>query len=242
MKCHACGAEGEANAVYCPKCGERLDTLEESMLSPDQPQEAQPPPAPGQVPPVAEPPSAAGPSQVPVDRLRETLQTRSQTLDDEETDLWKGRYSRRTMIGAWLSCSLITLLLVVVGAMWVRHPVLWWIFVVALLLMWGYPLLLLMYRRLSIRYRLTTQRFFHEAGILRHVTDRIEVIDMDDISYDQTILQRLVNVGTIHINSSDRSHPVLDVVGIENVKQVATMMDDARRKERIRRGLHIEAV
>ena len=109
-------------------------------------------------------------------------------------------------------------------------------------MMWGYPAILLMYRRLSIRYRLTSQRFFHEKGILRHVTDRIEMIDMDDISFDQTILQRIVKVGTIHISSSDRSHPILDIHGIENVKEVFSKMDQARRNERIRRGLHIESV
>jgi hypothetical protein len=52
----------------------------------------------------------------------------------------------------------------------------------------------------------------------------------------------MCNVGTIHVSSSDRTHPVLHVAGVYNVKEVASMMDDARRTERIRRGLHIEAV
>jgi uncharacterized membrane protein YdbT with pleckstrin-like domain len=146
------------------------------------------------------------------------------------------------MVGAWLLCALVTIVLLVVGAMWVRSGVLWLVLLVVALLTWGYPAFLLIHRRLSIRYRLTSQRFFHEQGILRHKTDRIEVIDIDDIAYDQTIVQRMVNVGTIHITSSDRSHPVFDVHGVENVKEVASLMDSARRKERIRRGLHIEAV
>lgn len=237
MKCPACGAEGEANAVYCPKCGERLDMPDESMsltdAAPESPEEA---------PAAAEPPSSGSPPRRPADRLRESVKARQDADEDVEHELWKGRYSRRTMIGAWLSCSFVTLAVLIVGGMWVRNAILWYILVAALLLMWSYPGLLLMYRRLSIRYRLTTQRFFHEEGILRHLTDRIEVIDMDDITYDQTILQRMVNVGTIHIASSDRSHPLLDVPGVEDVKQVASMMDDARRTERIRRGLHIEAV
>ena len=251
MKCHACGTEIDEGSVYCPKCGERIDLPEESAAStgvtekPPEPQEgmvSQPRPA-------EEEPARAtvDPLETPADRIRDSMQPRPEAASDEETELWRGRYSRRTLIGAWLLCGLATVLLLALGIWfsvkgWMPVGVRWGIILVALFLVWGYPGLLLTYRRLSIRYRLTTQRFFHEAGILRHVTDRIEVIDMDDISYDQTILQRLVNVGTIHITSSDRSHPILDVHGIEDVKKVASMMDDARRKERIRRGLHIEAV
>ena len=159
-----------------------------------------------------------------------------------EEELWQGRYCGKVMIGSWLLCGLVTVVLLAAGALWVRNGIVWGILVVVLVLVWGYPGALLAYRRLSIRYRLTSQRFFHEKGILRHVTDRIEVIDMDDIAFDQTILQRLFGVGTIHITSSDRSHPVLRVEGIRDVKKVAGMMDDARRVERVRRGLHSEAV
>jgi membrane protein YdbS with pleckstrin-like domain len=244
MNCPACGTEVEKNAVYCPKCGERVDMQEEALLPGGEEQaptqEAPPEQA---APPETAPAPDTSPPKTPAQVMRDSLQDRKEADDDEEErELWTGRYSRRTLIGTWLLCSLVTVLALVAGAMWVRNGTVWIILLVILLIIWGYPGLLLTYRRMSIRYRLTTQRFFHEKGILRHITDRIEVIDIDDITYDQTILQRMVNVGTIHVTSSDRSHPVLDVLGIENVQEVATMMDGARRKERVRRGLHIEAV
>ena len=65
---------------------------------------------------------------------------------------------------------------------------------------------------------------------------------MDDVSYDQGIIERLLGVGTIRVTSSDRTHPEIALRGIDGVHEVATMMDDARRRERLRRGLHIEAV
>jgi hypothetical protein len=49
-------------------------------------------------------------------------------------------------------------------------------------------------------------------------------------------------VGTIHISSSDRTHPELLLLGIDDVKRVADLIDDVRRKERRQRGLHIEAI
>ena len=65
----------------------------------------------------------------------------------------------------------------------------------------------LAYRKLTCKYRLTSQRFIHESGLLKRVTDRIEVIDIDDVSFEQRIVERIVGVGTVKVKSSDRSHP-----------------------------------
>jgi hypothetical protein len=74
------------------------------------------------------------------------------------------------------------------------------------------------------------------------VTDRIEVIDIDDVTYEQGLVQRMLGVGTIRIASSDRTHPELVLSGIDGVQQVADTIDDIRRKERRKRGLHIESI
>ena len=118
----------------------------------------------------------------------------------------------------------------------------WWCVLAVIVVVWLYQVVVLLRRRLGVHYRLTTQRFFHESGILIHTTDLIEVIDMDDITYRQTLIDRMMGVGTIRIASSDRSHPELFLPGIENVKQVAERFDNARRDERRRRGLHIEQI
>ena len=101
---------------------------------------------------------------------------------------------------------------------------------------------MLAYRRLSVKYRLTNQRLFHEAGILRRVTDRIEIIDVDDVTVEQGIVERMLGVGTIRVTSSDRTSPELHMPGIDHVKEVADTIDQARRAERQRRGLFIESV
>jgi hypothetical protein len=89
---------------------------------------------------------------------------------------------------------------------------------------------------------LTNQRFIHRSGILRRVTNRIEVIDIDDVQYEQSIIDRFLGVGTIRILSSDISDPKLIIPGIDDVVHVWEMMDKCRREERKRRGLHIETV
>jgi hypothetical protein len=67
-------------------------------------------------------------------------------------------------------------------------------------------------------------------------------IDIDDLTFEQGIVQRMFGVGKIRISSSDRTHPEIILVGIDNVKYVADLIDDARRKERRRRGVHIETI
>ena len=67
-----------------------------------------------------------------------------------------------------------------------------------------YSLAVLLYRKMSVHYLLTNQRFIHESGFFRRVTNRIEVLDMDDISFEQALVERMLGVGTIRILSSDR--------------------------------------
>lgn len=228
-----------AQAVFCHKCGERL----EWPPSPAVPDDLSGRDAPGEAPPGEAPAyqAAAGPEASPAEKF---AQASARTLggDETERDLWLGGYSSKAMVGAWAVSGLVTLVLLIAGIAWVRDRRFWIVLVVATVLLWLYQFLKLCYRRIGVRYRLTNQRFIHETGILRRVTDRIEVIDMDDIAFEQSVLERLVGVGTIRISSSDRTHPMLVLVGIDRVQEVSEIIDDARRSERRRRGLHIESI
>ena len=59
---------------------------------------------------------------------------------------------------------------------------------------------------------------------------------------ERNLIERFFKLGTIRIVSSDRTDPQLDLKGIDDVQQVSSVLDDARRKERRRRGLHIEQI
>ena len=216
MRCPGCGADVVEQAVFCHKCGERIN------------------------PDAADFPSPADESSSPAERLRQGLTGQQDNGGDEEEGLWRGGYCSKAMIGAWIASGLITVALLGV-AIWLGGWV-WWAVLAAIAVLWVYQLGKLCYRRWSVRYQLTNQRFIHETGILRRVTDRIEVIDMDDIAFEQKLFERIVGVGTIRITSSDRTHPELVMAGIDEVKRIAGMMDDARRVERRRRGLHIESI
>lgn len=160
--------------------------------------------------------------------------------DDPEEKLWSGDYSAKDMYGSWIIAAVLSITALAVSGIFFLPAILPVIGVVALV--WIGLLFRLMWRKWSVHYELTTQRFVHEKGILSRTTDRIEVIDIDDVTFTQSIFDRMFGVGTISITSSDRTHPTLVMDGIEDVKQVAELIDGARRKERMRRGIHIESI
>lgn len=159
---------------------------------------------------------------------------------DVEEELWHGGYSGKAMFGVWLLLIVVSIALLAASFFVAELTVP--IALAVIVVMWLLGAAAYFWRRLGVDYSLTTQRFIHKAGLFSRRTDRIEVIDIDDVSYHQGLVQRLFGVGTIVISSTDRSHPELTMVGIDHVADVAGLIDDTRRKERRRRSLHIESI
>lgn len=172
------------------------------------------------------------------EQLRESMPRDRGDIGDER-ELWEGGFSGKAMIGSWCFAAVATIVLAGIA---VAAPPSMIVVIPLAVLIWIYLAAVLAYRKLSVSYALTTQRFIHKVGILRQVTDRLEVIDIDDVTIEQGIVQRMVGVGKIRISSSDRTHPELVLLGIDSVKEVADTIDDVRRRERRARGLHIEAI
>jgi membrane protein YdbS with pleckstrin-like domain len=214
MKCHACGAGNSDEAAFCQKCGAALT--------------GHPPGGPGN----ARTTAAEG--------LRAAANTAGKGSDPEEK-LWTGGFSGKAMLGTWLAALVLSLGLIVLATL-MPIPVLPLVVAGVIALLWLYAVGVFIVRRLSVHYTLTNQRFLHESGLFTRTTDRIEVIDIDDVTFRQGMIERMLGVGTIQLDSSDRTHPRLVLAGIDNVKVVSGMIDDVRRKERRRRGIHIEQV
>jgi len=226
MHCPKCGVDVIEQAVYCHECGQRIESADDHAFEPD----------------VGIDIALAGSEDAePMDRFQAAIGAGKATPDAPEKELWHGGYSTKAMIGAWVFSSAVTLgLIVLVVLVW--HPYVAWGSLAAVILLWLYQLAVMGYRKANVRYKLTTLRFMHESGILRRVTDRIETIDMTDITFEQGLLERLVGVGTIQITSSDRSHPQLVMPGIENVKKISSLIDKIRCNERRSRGLRIDQI
>ena len=256
MQCPNCQAEVPAGASFCAQCGASVSTsVPEDQATPSPPPaETDPaagndpsPPPPGSVssadspePTSSEPP----PSSSPKERFEQAAaakRTGGHESVAEET-VWEGSYSPKAMVGHFVLGGIVVILLAILLFKWLPFgkALLWWVILAAIIeaVLSGWLLI----RKLSVRYELTTQRLIHQKGLLSRVTDRIELIDIDDVTYRQGPVQRILGVGTIVITSSDRTHPTLEMPGIEPVREIAGRIDDLRREERRRRSLHIEAI
>ena len=178
----------------------------------------------------------------PTEKFRQEVASKQEAADDsgEEETLWSGGYSPKAMIGTWILMGIVTVGLLVLPFFVTAFSFL--IAGVVILVLWVVGGIRYALRHLGVHYQLTTQRFIHQTGILTRKTDRIEVIDIDDVSFTQGLVQRTLGVGTIVLTGSDRTHPTLSMIGIADVREVAGMIDDIRRKERRSRSLHIEAI
>lgn len=162
--------------------------------------------------------------------------------DPPEQLLWQGRFSPRAMFGAWAGAAVLSLAVVIGAAAAGADGAGWLAGLTLLAVVWLGLLGLMFYRQLNVHYYLTSQRVLHERGLLWREIDRIEAIDIDDVAFLQGPIERMFGVGKIRLRSSDVTTPEFEMLGIDDVRNVATMIDEVRRQERRRRGLHIEAI
>ena len=236
MQCPLCGIEILEGSAFCHKCGAPLNASGSNAPSAESPQPA--PVANGSQPAPAASPADPDPSAK--DRLQAAAQARTDAAQAPQQVIWTGTFSSRAMVDIWGWCGLATIGVLVAGAWFGANKVVWLILLAAILLLWCYNLLLFVSRRIGVRYQLTSQRFIHEKGVIRHVSDRIDLAQIEDLRCEQGLIERILGVGTIRISSGDRSNPELVLRGIDDAKTVAAKIDETRRAEQMRRGLLIE--
>jgi membrane protein YdbS with pleckstrin-like domain len=215
MKCAHCGAEVVAGAAFCQACGESLS---------------------------GKPTTPQGGATPGKKAFNAAMTTRRGGDSDADSALWEGSFSKLAMLGSWVAAGIVSLGVIVWGLAAGFDGRRWGYALMGVAVLWILLLLRLIYMQLSVHYKLTSQRFVHERGLLWRQQDRIETIDIDDVAVHQGPVQRMLGVGTVRLTSSDRSTPEFVLVGIEDVRKVAMLIDDARRNERRRRGVHIESI
>lgn len=215
MRCEQCSGHVSPEDRFCPHCGQRLAASKQPMTPNDL-------------------------SASPVDRLQPGV--RRGGKQPPEADLWSDSYSPKALIVPFILVDIVIVLGIIAKVMLADVGIEWWWIAVGAVVLYGSLGLVLAYQRLSVRYRLTTYRFFHERGLLARSINRVEVIDIDDVTVHQSLIDRMLGIGTIIVQSSDRTNPVLRLAGIDEVKKVADLIDATCRAERQRRAIHIESV
>jgi uncharacterized membrane protein YdbT with pleckstrin-like domain len=158
-----------------------------------------------------------------------------------EQPLWRGGFSPKAMYGSWILAAVVTVAAGIVSAL-VPLPPTWLAAGAVVGVLWLALIGKYLIARFSDDYTLTSQRLMNRHGILSQKTDRIEIIDVDDVSFEQGLVQRMFGVGSIKVMSSDKTHPEFWMRGIDDVRVVADLIDNARREERRKRALYMENV
>lgn len=229
MNCPHCSSETVAAASFCHACGVSLSDQEDVRIATSD----------SLLDTAEKTPAAIRDTRTDP---RERLRPKSAPLEGDEQEIWNGGYARRATIPMAIGLGAVSLL-ILIGCLVLGTTLTGWGIAAAVVTVcWIGLLLRLVYLQLSVHYYLTNERLIHEHGLFHRVTHRIDVITIDDVTYEQRLIQRPLGVGKIRVTSGERLDPEIVMIGIENVKEVADLIDNARRNERERRGLHIETV
>ncbi len=84
-----------------------------------------------------------------------------------------------------------------------------------------------------IRYRLGDDRLFFETGLMNTKVDEILLYRVRDIGVTISFWQRLTGVGTVTVESSDKSMPILAMRSIKQPREVKELLHRQVEKAKI---------
>ena len=88
------------------------------------------------------------------------------------------------------------------------------------------------------RYRLSGDRLFCETGFLNLKSEEVLLYRVRDLSLSMTLGQRIFGVGTICVQSSDKSMPHLDLKNVKHPREVKELIhksvEEAKDRRRMR--------
>jgi membrane protein YdbS with pleckstrin-like domain len=204
MFCRFCGFQLPDDSRFCNRCGKPLAGASAAADA------GAPPPLPGGAGAAAPAPRPAGPPPLP-----------------PESDLWAGGRSARSMADSFAFAGLcaVGVLALLVAVPKFRGFTVYFLAgaVVPLLFVYGAWL----WEKVRVQYRLTTARLFKREGVLFRRSSEIELIRVDDVTVEQSLVDRIFNTGTVVVNSTDSSDPVLRIEGIDRPHDVKEQVRNA---------------
>ena len=81
-------------------------------------------------------------------------------------------------------------------------------------------------------YKLTKDKLLIDKGFFSRDFDEVRLYRVLDVSLHQSLSQRLFNIGTINIESSDKSMGNFQLVNVKNPREVASILSDIVEKIR----------
>ena len=214
FKCPGCGnileidESHQGKKTTCPACGK-------SFAIPDK---AKPAPA----------PRIKGGAPVQVQG------TTSDLLPQEEKDVFRLRPTWRAFFGRLILAVLFPLIGLGVMVFTSASPSLKRIVLIAGLALGLILFLVVVIKRYSLLYRLSSQRLFVYRGLISRQVEELELFRVRDIDVKQNFLERILGFGRMSVFSTDATTPKFEVVGLAHPMKVKDTIRSNFRQARIR--------
>lgn len=92
------------------------------------------------------------------------------------------------------------------------------------------------------RYALSEDRLFLETGLLSTRCEEILLYRVRDLSLRITLGQRIFGVGTVTVQSSDQTCPVLELKNIKDPRETKEIIHQAVESMKEKRRMHVGEV
>lgn len=90
----------------------------------------------------------------------------------------------------------------------------------------------------AIRWVLTSERLRVVRGLLNRATEEVELTRVRDVSFEQSLAQRALGIGTVTVVGTDATAPTIVLHDVEEPEQVKELIRqavrDQRRRHRVR--------
>jgi membrane protein YdbS with pleckstrin-like domain len=141
--------------------------------------------------------------------------------DDQEEIYYEGSPLVRGAIGRsllWIIAGLVLIGLMIAGIV-LDWKIPWWgdlAAVVVAVILFFVPVL----KTKAVRYRVTNYRIDYERGLLSKSIDTLELWHVEDLSFRQTLMDRIMGVGDVTVISHDETMPRLVLSSLPNPRHL----------------------
>lgn len=210
-KCPFCDETIRAEAIKCRFCGELLENPEMELVA--------------------------------------TTKKPSKKNDVDSKLLYEGSPSAAALIGDFIKALFMICLFgfiamfplvwlgpikdMTLGVLFAKYRMLAAICVYGLVILW---VMFQIVKLKSMKYTLTNDRLEIERGVFSKAVDNLDLFRIRDINFYQSLLDRLLRVGTVYLSTSDESHPNVEIFKVKSPKKVYGLLKkvsldaDARRR------------
>lgn len=140
--------------------------------------------------------------------------------ESEEVIYFQGTPKVRGVLGSVAGWFVVALILAAVGVAGLLFAFLfWWVSLILFALALVCFLAPFILAR-TTHYRISNYRIDFERGLLSKRIDTLELWHVDDIRFHQSLVDRILGVGTIEVFSSDETTPNLPLRGLPDPRPV----------------------